>query len=190
MLQPPSRSPVIDAAGWLADARQLPSPNCDARPDGTAIELIVIHNISLPPGVFDGDAVIELFLNQLDWDAHSYYQGIRGIKVSAHFFIRRDGSLIQFVPCSLRAWHAGVSSWCERERCNDFSIGIELEGTDDQPFSDAQYATLNPLLLALQQAYPIRDVVGHSDIAPGRKTDPGPHFDWQRLQETKLADSQ
>jgi AmpD protein len=177
----PSLSHALDASGWLPAARRLPSPNCDARPEGTAIELIVIHNISLPPGVFEGDAVIDLFTNRLDWDAHPYYQGIRGIQVSAHFFIRRDGTLIQFVPCSLRAWHAGVSSWQARERCNDFSIGIELEGTDDLPFTEAQYATLTPLVLLLKQAYPIRDVVGHSDIAPGRKTDPGPHFAWQRI---------
>jgi AmpD protein len=175
---------VPDALGWLPVAQWAPSPNCDARPQGTAIELIVIHNISLPPGVFDGDAVIELFTNRLDWDAHPYYQGIRGLKVSAHFFIRRDGTLIQFVPCTLRAWHAGVSSWQERECCNDFSIGIELEGTDDQPFTDAQYATLAPLVQLLKQAYPIRAVVGHSDIAPGRKTDPGPHFAWRRIDET------
>jgi AmpD protein len=175
---------VPDALGWLPAAQRAPSPNCDARPQGTAIELIVIHNISLPPGVFDGDAVIELFTNRLDWDAHPYYQGIRGLKVSAHFFIRRDGTLIQFVPCTLRAWHAGVSSWQERECCNDFSIGIELEGTDDQPFTDAQYATLAPLVQLLKQAYPIRAVVGHSDIAPGRKTDPGPHFAWRRIDET------
>jgi AmpD protein len=172
----------FDADGWWADARQRPSPNCDARPDGSAIELIVLHNISLPPGVFDGDAVIDLFLNRLDWDAHPYYQSIRDIKVSAHFLIRRDGEVIQFVPCSLRAWHAGVSSWCERERCNDFSIGIELEGTDDQPFTDAQYAILLPLLAALKQRYPIKAVVGHSDIAPGRKTDPGACFDWERVR--------
>ncbi|MHB1144537.1 MAG: 1,6-anhydro-N-acetylmuramyl-L-alanine amidase AmpD [Thiobacillus sp.] len=172
-----------DALGWLPAARQLPSPNCDARPEGMAIELVVIHNISLPPGVFDGDAVIELFTNRLDWDAHPYYQGIRDIKVSAHFFIRRDGTLIQFVPCTLRAWHAGVSSWQQRECCNDFSIGIELEGTDDLPFADAQYTTLAPLVQLLKQAYPIRAVVGHSDIAPGRKTDPGPHFAWQRIDE-------
>lgn len=170
-----------DASGWLPGAHCLPSPNCDARPEGAAIELIVIHNISLPPGVFDGDAVIDLFTNRLDWDAHPYYQGIRGLKVSAHFFIRRDGSLIQFVPCTLRAWHAGASNWQGRERCNDFSIGIELEGSDDQPFTDAQYAALIPLLATLKTAYPIQAVVGHSDIAPGRKTDPGPHFAWQRL---------
>jgi len=173
---------TLDALGWLSAARKLPSPNCDARPEGVAIELIVIHNISLPPGVFDGDAVIELFTNRLDWDAHPYYQGIRGIKVSAHFFIRRDGTLIQFVPCSLRAWHAGVSNWLEREGCNDFSIGIELEGSDDLPFTEAQYATLAPLVNLLKQAYPIRAVVGHSDIAPGRKTDPGICFEWERVR--------
>jgi AmpD protein len=173
-----------DALGWLPDAVQQPSPNCDARPESMAIELVVIHNISLPPGVFEGDAVIKLFTNSLDWDAHPYYQRIRGLRVSAHFFIRRDGSLIQFVPCTLRAWHAGVSSWQGRERCNDFSIGIELEGSDELPFDDAQYATLVPLLNVLKQAYPIRAVAGHSDIAPGRKTDPGPHFAWQRLDES------
>jgi len=177
----PSRARTLDAPGWLPAARRQPSPNCDARPHGMAIELIVIHNISLPPGVFDGDAVIDLFTNRLDWDAHPYYQGIRGLEVSAHFFIRRDGSLIQFVPCTLRAWHAGTSSWQGRERCNDFSIGIELEGSDDLPFTEAQYATLIPLVRQLKDSYPIRAVAGHSDIAPGRKTDPGPCFDWQRL---------
>ncbi|MBT9567015.1 MAG: 1,6-anhydro-N-acetylmuramyl-L-alanine amidase AmpD [Thiobacillus sp.] len=171
----------VDADGWFTTATRQPSPNCDARPAGRAIELVVIHNISLPPGVFDGDAVIDLFTNRLDWDAHPYYQTMRGLRVSAHFFVRRDGSLIQFVPCTERAWHAGVSSWNGCERCNDFSIGIELEGTDTLPFADAQYATLGPLVRQLKDAYPIRDVVGHSDIAPGRKTDPGPHFDWQRL---------
>jgi len=174
---------ALDASGWLSTARQLPSPNCDARPQGMAIELIVIHNISLPPGVFDGDAVIDLFTNRLDWDAHPYYQSIRGLRVSAHFFIRRDGSLIQFVPCTLRAWHAGASNWQGRECCNDFSIGIELEGSDDLPFTEAQYAALTPLLHQLKQAYPIRAVVGHSDIAAGRKTDPGPCFEWQRIDE-------
>jgi AmpD protein len=174
---------ALDELGWLTAGYRVVSPNCDARPAGCAIELIVIHNISLPPGTFDGNAVAELFTNQLDWDAHPYYQGIRGIKVSAHFFIRRDGSLTQFVPCTQRAWHAGVSSWQGCERCNDFSIGIELEGTDDLPFTNAQYATLIPLVRQLKQTYPIRDVVGHSDIAPGRKTDPGSQFDWPRLHE-------
>lgn len=183
MSSAPASPPALDAAGWLADARRIPSPNCDPRPEGAAVSLVVIHNISLPPGVFEGDAVIELFTNQLDWDAHPYYQGIRDLRVSAHFFIRRDGTLIQFVPCSARAWHAGASCWRGAERCNDFSIGIELEGTDDQPFTDAQYATLGPLVRVLKQSYPIEAVVGHSDVAPGRKTDPGPHFAWQRLDE-------
>lgn len=179
MLHPALSTP--DDTGWLPGARRLPSPNCDARPAGAAIELIVIHAIALPPDVFEGDAVIEFFTNRLDWDAHPYYQAIRGLEVSAHFFIRRDGSLIQFVPCGQRAWHAGASRWDGRERCNDFSIGIELEGSDTVPFTEAQYATLMPLLGSLRAAYPIRAVVGHSDIAPGRKTDPGPHFAWQRL---------
>ena len=172
---------LIDDAGWYVHAHRIPSPNCDDRPPDTHIELVVIHNISLPPGVFTGNAVIELFTNQLDWDAHPYYQGIRGLQVSAHFLIRRDGALIQFVPCGLRAWHAGASSWRERARCNDFSVGIELEGSDDTPFTDAQYACLRTLTAALRQRYPIQDIAGHSDIAPGRKTDPGPLFDWSRL---------
>lgn len=174
-------TPDFDADGWFARARRIPSPNCDARPHGTAIELVVLHNIALPPGVFAGDAVIALFTNRLDWDAHPYYQGIRGLEVSSHFLIRRDGSLIQFVPCALRAWHAGASSWQGRARCNDFSVGIELEGSDDTPFTEAQYAALAPLVAALGRRYSIRGVVGHSDIAPGRKTDPGPCFDWRRL---------
>ena len=172
-----------DEVGWLAGATRIDSPNCDARPDGEIIRLIVIHNISLPPGVFAGDAVIELFTNRLNWDAHPYYAEIRGMQVSSHFFIRRDGALIQFVPCTLRAWHAGVSAWQGCERCNDFSLGVELEGRDDAPFSDAQYLTLNTLLATLKRAYPIEGIVGHSDIAPGRKTDPGPFFDWSRLKE-------
>ncbi len=171
----------FDGRGWLDEARRMPSPNCDGRPEGEQPSLIVIHNISLPPGEFGGSAVEELFTNRLDWDAHPYYQGIRGLKVSAHFFIRREGELIQFVPCSMRAWHAGASNWCGRERCNDFSVGIELEGTDDQPFTDAQYARLNELLVALNAAYPILGIAGHSDIAAGRKTDPGPHFAWDRV---------
>lgn len=174
---------ALDAAGWLSGVRHIPSPNCDPRPDGTVVRLLVIHSISLPPGVFEGDAVIELFTNQLDWDAHPYYEGIRGARVSAHFFIRRDGTVIQFVPCGARAWHAGASCWQGVPRCNDFSIGIELEGTDDQSFTEAQYAALAPLVALLRQAYAIEAVVGHSDIAPGRKTDPGPHFAWRRVDE-------
>ncbi len=171
--------PRIDAEGWLQTVTRIVSPNCDARPPAEAIQLIVIHNISLPPGVLSGDGVIDLFTNQLDWDAHPYYQEIRGMRVSSHFFIRRDGQLIQFVPCNLRAWHAGVSTWRGRECCNDFSIGIELEGSDELPFDVAQYETLVPLLVTLKSTYPIQAIVGHSDIAPGRKTDPGPNFDWQ-----------
>jgi N-acetyl-anhydromuramoyl-L-alanine amidase len=171
----------LDMLGWLDAARAQPSPNCDMRPDNEAPSLIVIHNISLPPGEFGGNAVELLFTNRLDWEAHPYYQGIRGMQVSAHFFVRRDGELIQFVPCSMRAWHAGVSQWLGRERCNDYSIGIELEGTDDQAYTEAQYACLNALLTALKAAFPIRGITGHSDIAPGRKTDPGPCFDWSRI---------
>jgi len=172
----------FDAQGWFDEARQLPSPNCDMRPGDEPPSLIVIHNISLPPGEFGGNAVEELFTNRLDWDAHPYYQGIRGLEVSAHFFIRRDGELIQFVPCSMRAWHAGASNWCGRERCNDFSIGIELEGSDELPFTEAQYASLAELTRTLKETYPITSIVGHADIAPGRKTDPGPHFDWARCR--------
>jgi N-acetyl-anhydromuramoyl-L-alanine amidase len=170
----------IDAEGLADGADYIPSPNKDERPAGMAVELLVIHNISLPPGVFGGDAVIDLFLNRLDPRAHPYYETIAGLRVSAHFFIRRDGALLQFVPCTRRAWHAGQSSWRGRERCNDFSVGIELEGTDDLAFSDAQYERLAALATALYARYPITASVGHSDIAPGRKTDPGPAFDWPR----------
>jgi len=174
----------FDEQGWFDEARQMPSPNCDARPGDEMPSLVVIHNISLPPGEFGGTAVEELFTNRLDWDAHPYYQGIRGLRVSTHFFVRRDGELIQFVPCSLRAWHAGASQWQGREQCNDFSIGIELEGSDTEPFTDAQYETLTRLTRALQSAYPIACIAGHSDIAPGRKTDPGPCFDWPRYRQS------
>ena len=170
----------LDDAGLLAEARYLPSPNCDDRPVDAAIELLVIHNISLPPGEFGGDAIADLFLNRLDPQAHPYYEGIANLRVSSHFLIRRDGALLQFVPCAKRAWHAGLSQWCGRERCNDFSIGIELEGADDLPFSDAQYECLSVLARALYARYPVKASVGHSDIAPGRKTDPGPFFSWPR----------
>lgn len=173
----------VDAAGWLAGARHIASPNCDARPEGEVPTLLVVHNISLPPGEFGGPGVIELFQNRLDPAAHPYYATIQGLRVSAHFFIRRDGELLQFVSCRERAWHAGISFWAGRERCNDFSIGVELEGTDELPFTDAQYVCLAELARALLAAYPgLRDVAGHSDIAPGRKTDPGPHFDWDRFR--------
>jgi AmpD protein len=173
---------MIDQAGWLEGAVRVPSPNCDVRPPGEIITLVVVHNISLPPGEFGGPGVEALFTNQLDPAAHPYFEKIKDLRVSAHFFIRRDGHLMQFVPCALRAWHAGVSSWQGRERCNDYSIGIELEGTDEAPFTEAQYVSLNQLLSVLRRAYPIAAVAGHSDIAPGRKTDPGPCFDWGRVK--------
>ncbi len=178
----------IDAAGWAAAARRIESPNFDARPTEGAIDLLVIHSISLPPGQFGGPGVTQLFTNRLDPAEHPYYAGIHGLRVSAHFFIRRDGELIQFVACGQRAWHAGVSSWRGRERCNDFSLGVELEGSDATPFSDAQYARLNELIESLRSAYPsLLDIAGHSDIAPGRKTDPGPYFDWSRVRGFQAA---
>jgi AmpD protein len=169
---------TIEERAHTPSVRFVESPNYDERPPGTAIELLVIHAISLPPGEFGGRGVEELFLNRLDQAEHPYYATIVGLRVSAHFFVRRDGSLIQFVRCANRAWHAGESTWRGRHRCNDFSIGIELEGTDEVPFEWAQYERLATLTLALRSAYPIADIAGHSDIAPGRKTDPGPHFDW------------
>lgn len=170
----------IDEAGLVDEAQFIVSPNCDERPPDMAIELLVIHNISLPPGVFGGTAVVDLFMNRLDPREHPYFEAIAALRVSTHFFLRRDGALLQFVPCAMRAWHAGQSLWCGRERCNDFSIGIELEGADDLAFSAAQYARLGALARALYARYPIVASVGHSDIAPGRKTDPGPHFAWER----------
>jgi AmpD protein len=172
---------VPDDDGWLPGVRRVRSPNCDARPPDTAIDLAVIHAISLPPGRFGGDAIERLFTNRLDPAAHPYYAGIQGLRVSAHFLLRRDGELIQFVPCGQRAWHAGVSSWRGRRRCNDFSIGIELEGCDERPFEAIQYEALAALVAALRRRYAIAELVGHSDVAPGRKTDPGPRFDWPRL---------
>jgi AmpD protein len=172
----------IDPRGYARAARQVPSPNCDARPPGQAITLVVVHGISLPPGVFGGGDVARLFTNTLDPASHASYASLAGLRVSSHFFIRRDGALVQFVGCRDRAWHAGVSSWRGRERCNDFSVGIELEGADHVAYEDAQYRRLATLLRALKRRYPtIADAVGHSDIAPGRKTDPGPAFDWDRL---------
>ena len=167
-----------DDNGWCGDVRRLASPNCDARPQGMEIDLLVIHNISLPPGRFGGDEIAALFTNSLDHAAHPYFEGLRGLRVSAHFLIRRDGATLQFVPAGMRAWHAGLSRFGERERCNDFSIGIELEGTDDVAFSASQYASLAALTEALARAYPLRHVAGHQHIAPARKTDPGPFFDW------------
>jgi N-acetyl-anhydromuramoyl-L-alanine amidase len=174
----------IGKDGLAEGARYVPSPNCDERPAGCAVDLLVIHHISLPPGEFGGAGILDLFTNRLDPAAHPYYATIAGAEVSAHFLVRRDGELIQFVSCAKRAWHAGESSWKGRARCNDFSIGVELEGTGEVPFTDAQYARLAALFRALAARYPIADVAGHSDIAPGRKTDPGPSFDWPRFRRS------
>jgi len=173
------------ASGWCQGVRHCPSPNFNARPDGE-ISLLVIHNISLPPSQFGTGKVQEFFQNQLDATEHPYFEGIRDLKVSAHFLIERDGKITQFVSCLDRAWHAGVSHFEGRESCNDFSLGIELEGTDELPFTDAQYASLLALSRQIRAAYPAitpSRICGHSDIAPGRKTDPGPAFEWMRFRD-------
>lgn len=172
----------INLEGICEQAQWIASPNCDARPIVDDVSLVVIHNISLPPQNFGGQGVMQLFTNQLNPDEHPYYAEIAHLKVSSHFFIQRDGSLIQFVSCNQRAWHAGVSSWQGRERCNDFSIGIELEGSDYEAFEPNQYVVLKSLLKAIKVRYGIDAVAGHSDIAPGRKTDPGPYFDWSTIK--------
>ena len=172
---------TLDADGFVKAATHIASPNHDARPDSCTIDLIVIHNISLPPNIYGGSGVVQLFTNALNPDEHPYYAEIYTRKVSSHFFIRRDGELMQFVSCLQRAWHAGISSWQGRERCNDFSVGIELEGSDYEAFEAAQYQTLKKLIVCLKTSLPIKEVVGHSDIAPGRKTDPGSYFNWQKL---------
>ena len=172
---------MIDREGWLPGVRRVESPNCDDRPAGTEISLLIVHSISLPPGEYGGDSIERLFTNRLDPEAHPYFREIEGMKVSAHFLVRRDGRLIQFVPVYRRAWHAGASSWRGRKACNDFSIGVELEGTDDTPFEEAQYQALEQLIARLRTALPLRDIAAHSDVAPGRKTDPGPAFAWARL---------
>ena len=177
----------LDDAGWLVGARRIASPNFDARPPGCEIDVLVVHNISLPPGRFGGDGVIELFTNALDPSAHPYYAEVASLRVSAHFFLRRDGELIQFVSCLNRAWHAGASRWRGRERCNDFSVGVELEGTDDQEFTPMQYRILAQLIRLLRARFRLAELVGHSDIAPNRKTDPGPRFDWTLLR--RLTDA-
>lgn len=166
---------------WLAGARRVASPNHDDRPPGGVVRLIVVHSISLPPGRFGGEAIEQLFTNRLDPAEHPYFREVHALRVSAHFLIRRDGELVQFVATARRAWHAGVSCWRGRERCNDFSIGIEIEGDDDRTFTDAQYERLATLLRVLRKLHPVEAVVGHADVAPGRKTDPGPCFDWRRL---------
>jgi AmpD protein len=169
-------------AGWWSAARQCRSPNFGPRPAGTTVSLLVIHSISLPPGEYGGDAIERLFTNRLDWGSHPYFETIRGIEVSAHFVIRRDGELMQFVSCDRRAWHAGRSSWRGRDDCNDFSIGVELEGLEGETFETAQYAALTTLARALARRYPIEAVAGHEHVAPGRKGDPGAGFEWSRLR--------
>ncbi|MBU3694825.1 MAG: 1,6-anhydro-N-acetylmuramyl-L-alanine amidase AmpD [Rhodocyclaceae bacterium] len=171
---------AIDRAGWLRGVRRQPSPNVDARPP-LPVELLVVHNISLPPGEFGSGDIFALFGNRLDPARHPFYRQLEGLRVSAHFVVERCGRITQCVSVFERAWHAGVSCWQGRERCNDFSVGIELEGSDDRDFTEAQYAALAGLAAQLVAALPLRAAAGHSDIAPGRKTDPGPHFDWSRL---------
>ncbi len=176
---------VIGANGWLAGVDRQPSPNCDQRPAGSEIELVVIHCISLPPGEFGGTYIADLFMNRLDPRQHPYFRGIHALRVSAHVLIRRNGGIIQFVPFAARAWHAGMSCFRGRKRCNDFSIGVELEGEDETAYDECQYRRLLELLKVIRHHWPAigtERIVGHSDIAPGRKTDPGPAFDWLRLR--------
>jgi len=168
--------------GWVSSARRCESPNFGPRPEGVAVDLALIHSISLPPGEYGSDAIERLFTNRLDWNAHAYYRQIRGLEVSAHFLIRRDGELLQFVSCDARAWHAGASTWRGRSDCNDFSIGIELEGLEGDPFEAPQYATLAALIAAVRERYPIGAITGHEHVAPGRKKDPGAGFEWERLR--------
>ncbi len=174
---------INEITGLLSDCTQCRSPNKDARPENTTINLIVIHSISLPPGQYDNDSIEDFFQNKLDINDHPYFEEIHRMKVSSHILIKRGGEIIQFVPFSQRAWHAGQSTYDGRENCNDFSIGIELEGTDTDPFEETQYKKLSQLIIALQTTYPETTdrITGHSDIAPGRKTDPGTGFDWDRL---------
>jgi len=176
---------LINDGGWLEDVTRIESPNCDERPPGCEASLIVVHGISLPPGEFGGPWIDRLFTNTLPADAHEYFAAISHLKVSAHVLVRRDGELRQYVPFTARAWHAGESSHCGRAACNDFSIGIELEGSDDVAYTDAQYERLTTLVAALRRTYAFlrdADIVGHEHIAPGRKTDPGPAFDWPRFR--------
>ena len=167
--------------GIAGGVRHQPSPNCDERPPGEAISLLVVHSISLPPGEYGGDSVERFFTNRLDPAAHPYFDAIRDLRVSAHFFVRRDGEIVQFVPVVKRAWHAGASAWRGRSRCNDFSVGVELEGLDTEGYEPAQYERLAALMRALGDVFPLTSIAAHSDIAPGRKPDPGALFDWPRL---------
>jgi AmpD protein len=182
-----SDSPVRDGLwddGWYRFARRLRSPNFGPRPPGAAVDLLVIHSISLPPGQYGGDEVQRLFTNTLDWNAHPYFRTIEGVEVSSHFSVRRNGELWQFVSCDERAWHAGVSRYRGRDNCNDDSIGIELEGLEGERFEGAQYETLVSLCAALGQRYPVRHIAGHEHVAPGRKGDPGAGFAWTQLQQS------
>lgn len=185
--RPAGRAAPLWDKGWYRHARPAPSPNFGPRPGTTPTDLLVIHSISLPPGEFGNGNVQRLFNNQLDWDAHPYFQGIRGLQVSSHFFISRSGELWQFVSCDARAWHAGQSSYRGRENCNDDSIGLELEGLEGQTFEAAQYETLAGICAALMAHYPIKHIAGHEHIAAGRKLDPGPGFDWPLLQRSLAA---
>ncbi len=180
----PAATTALWIEGWYQFAAHLPSPNCGPRPSGAKTDLIVLHSISLPPGQYGGDEVARLFTNQLDWNQHPYFKSIEGMQVSAHFFIRRQGELQQFVSANERAWHAGVSSYRGRSNCNDDSIGIELEGIEGGCFEDSQYETLAGLCAALAQRYEIKYIAGHEHVAPGRKADPGQGFDWARLQQS------
>lgn len=176
--------------GWWQGCQHRVSPNQGSRPDGVVATLAVVHSISLPPGCFRGDAVERLFTNRLDWEAHTYFQGLRGLQVSTHFFIRRSGRTVQFVSCERRAWHAGTSTWRGRDNCNDWSIGVELEGLEGHGFEAAQYQSLARLLSAVARRYPLVEVVGHEHVSPGRKADPGAGFDWadlrRRLRPSRL----
>jgi len=174
---------IVD--GWLDNARRLPSPHCDERPDPADVSLLVIHNISLPPNVFGGPWIRDLFLGRLDADAHPFFATVAHLRVSAHLLIRRNGDLEQFVPFHRRAWHAGQSVFAGRDACNDFSVGIEMEGADDVPYTELQYQRLADVTRVLMARFPAittERITGHSDIAPARKTDPGPAFDWQRFR--------
>jgi len=186
-LQPlPASQFVIDRHGWCTVAERCPSPNCDSRTAGTVVDLLIVHNISLPPGEFGGHYIEELFCNKLDHTVHPYFAQLETLRVSAHFLIRRDASLLQFVSTHQRAWHAGLSTFERRGQCNDYSIGIELEGSDFVPFEPAQYLMLGSLTVALKRYHALSHVVGHEDVAPTRKTDPGPFFDWNEYRKSYL----
>jgi AmpD protein len=184
MTNPPDDSAPLWHDGWYRFARRLASPNFNPRPEGALVDLIVVHSISLPPGRYGGDEVQRLFTNTLDWNAHPYFKGIEGLTVSAHFYIRRHGELWQFVSCDDRAWHAGLSQYRGRANCNDDSIGIELEGLEGEGFEPAQYEALAAVCAAAAQRYPVQHIAGHEHVAPARKRDPGPGFDWQALQQS------